>query len=223
MIKLTLKYGKRPIVLQNIHVAYPCRDGGTTVVNHGVSYDVIEDFETVTEVWHDSCYTSNTVVVGNNNINNNNNNTIKKTANKRQWFTYEGNEVDLDPATDQRMIQTFLTDESLRDVVRVYMERFKASQGQYPTMIPKQDVGVFARICKQRMYGEAIQIIEWLFDSDHPRATWLRNKGTINAAVVLRSQSFAEYLSYAQMKPTTKQTTKPKRRTRQYDENGNRI
>jgi len=227
VIRLTLQHGKRPIMFMNVDAIHPARQGGTSILIHGVSYDVIEDFETVCKLWHDYCYTSNTVVVGNYNLNSNNNNSNNSrpepTTNKRQWFVYEGKEIDIDPTTDQRMVNTFLTDESIRDVVGLYMERFKATQGQYPTMIPKQDVGVFARVCKQNLYDQAKLILTWLFDSDHPRATWLRNKGTINPAVVLRSQSFAEYLSYAQMKPTTNQTKPTTRRRRQYDENGNRI
>jgi len=213
MILLTLIQSKQKTLVNLSTMLYTAPNKvGTEIVYEKGRVAVLESSEEILRLWHDSC--TNILVSNSTNIAEPKN-TTPITSNTKNISTknisagvvgeglvliVNNNPIPVDPSTKPQLFDYCKTNEPLLNLLGYWMKLYEEQGGQL-TMVSAVDLGTLSRVVRTGAIDKAMAVFDWLFESDHYRAVYLRNKGMVNPAVVVSSKKLDANYALAQQKP----------------------
>ena len=131
----------------------------------------------------------------------------------------------VDPSTKQSLYDYCKTNAMVHDMLSYWKNLYEKHGGQL-TMISAIDLGTLSKVVRNNKWAQALTVFDWLFESDHYRAVYLRNKGMVNPAVVVSSKKLDANYALAQQQPLPplpKSVQRPSMAIPTFDEDGNII
>ena len=223
---LTLQHKKIPILFTGLDIAHPCQHGGTTILYRGERIDVVETFNQVQMLWHESCYNSNSKIVNSNYTNNISNSNIVNDTVAGLELEIMQHKVQVDRATTITTFDYVQQNPQCQKILDTWFELYHDMFSKPLEIINRTNIGAIAGVAKRGDTDKAIEMLEWLFTSDHYRAKWLRGKNMLDPAVVLSKDKFDTYWDLCQQsvrKLSEVATTIPALPEPEFDEDGNLI
>jgi len=238
MILLTLIQSKQKTLVNLSTMLYTAPNKvGTEIVYEKGRVAVLESSEEILRLWHDSC--TNILVSNSTNIAEPKN-TTPITSNTKNISTknisagvvgeglvliVNNNPIPVDPSTKPQLFDYCKTNEPLLNLLGYWMKLYEEQGGQL-TMVSAVDLGTLSRVVRTGAIDKAMAVFDWLFESDHYRAVYLRNKGMVNPAVVVSSKKLDANYALAQQKPLPALPTSVQKRSTaipSFDADGNII
>lgn len=209
------------------------RDGGRVAVT-----ETAEEILRLERVWHGSC-TNSTNSTNSTNIaepknttpittnTNSTKNISGGVVGEGQVLLIDNDPIPVDPSTKQSLYDYCKTNPMVHDMLSYWKNLYEKHGGQL-TMISAVDLGTLSKVVRDNKWAQALTVFDWLFESDHYRAIYLRNKGMVNPAVVVSSRKLDANYALAQEKPLPALPTSVQRRSTtinssDFDDNGNFI
>jgi hypothetical protein len=218
MIKLTLHNRLRAIVNPK-YIVYAVEDKlGTQVQTTHGTLGVVEDYDTVLKVWHDSCTnitnstnistniveepkissTNNTTTNSSNS--NNSNGSVGAVVGDGKILLLNNIPVPVDPSVKPKLYDYCKANQQLIELLEYWVSLYEEYGGEY-NMVSAVDLGTVSRVVRTGAIDKARAVFDWLFTSDHYRAKYLREKGMVNPAVVVSSKKLNDNYALSQVKP----------------------
>ena len=213
MILLTLIQSKQKTLVNLSTMLYTAPNKlGTEIVYEKGRVAVVESSEEILRLWHDSC--TNILVSNRTNIaepkettpiNTNTKNISTKNISagavgEGQVLLIDNEPIPVDPSTKQSLYDYCKTNAMVHDMLSYWKNLYEKHGGQL-TMITAVDLGTLSKVVRDNKWAQALTVFDWLFESDHYRAIYLRNKGMVNPAVVVSSKKLDANYALAQQKP----------------------
>ena len=240
MILLTLIQSKQKTLVNLSTMLYTAPNKlGTEIVYEKGRVAVVESSEEILRLWHDSC--TNILVSNRTNIaepkettpiNTNTKNISTKNISagavgEGQVLLIDNEPIPVDPSTKQSLYDYCKTNAMVHDMLSYWKNLYEKHGGQL-TMITAVDLGTLSKVVRDNKWAQALTVFDWLFESDHYRAIYLRNKGMVNPAVVVSSKKLDANYALAQQKPLPALPKSVQKRSTainpdDFDDNGNFI
>ena len=240
MILLTLIASKQKTLVNLSTMLYTAPNKlGTEIVYEKGRVAVVESSEEIARLWHDSC--TNILVSNSTNIaepkittpiTTNTNSTNSKNISggvvgEGQVLLIDNEPIPVDPSTKQSLYDYCKTNAMVHDMLSYWKNLYEKYGGQL-TMISAIDLGTLSKVVRDNKWAQALTVFDWLFESDHYRAIYLRNKGMVNPAVVVSSRKLDANYALAQQQPLPalpKSVQRPSTAINpdDFDDNGNFI
>jgi hypothetical protein len=239
MILLTLIASKQKTLVNLSTMLYTAPNKlGTEIVYEKGRVAVVESSEEIHRLWHDSC-TNSTNSTNSTNIAEPKETTpittnTNSTKNISVGVVGEGlvlivnnNPIPVDPSTKPSLYEFCKTNEPLLNLLGYWMNLYEKQGGQL-TMVSAVDLGTLSKVVRTGAIDRAMAVFDWLFESDHYRAVYLRSKGMVNPAVVVSSKKLDANYALAQQKPLPALPKSVQKRSTainpdDFDDNGNFI
>ena len=184
--------------------------------------------------WHDSCNininiiaaVSDTTTTRNINNNNNNiNNNISGGGGEKNIKTIIINqrEFTVDPDVTEQLFTYIKGNKQCQELIWYWVERYETVNASVDILLAK-DLGTISAVVRQGHEDKARKIFDWVFESDHRRAVYLRKEGFMFPHVLISRAKLPE--NYELAKQHTKQTPKQTVTTYEipeFDKDGNLI
>jgi hypothetical protein len=238
MILLTLIQSKQKTLVNLSTMLYTAPNKlGTEIVYEKGRVAVVESSEEILRLWHDSC--TNILVSNSTNmaepkettpITTNTKNISTKNigggvVGEGQVLIVNNNPIPVDSSVKPQLYDYCKTNEPLLNLLGYWMDLYEKQGGQL-TMVSAVDLGTLSKVVRTGAIDKAMAVFDWLFTSDHYRATYLRNKGMVNPAVVVSSKKLDANYALAQQKPLPalpKSVQKRSTAIPEFDKDGNII
>ena len=213
MILLTLIASKQKTLVNLSTMLYTAPNKlGTEIVYEKGRVAVVESSEEILRLWHDSC--TNILVSNRTNIAEPKettpiNTTTKNISTKNisggavgegLVLIVNNNPIPVDPSTKPSLYEYCKTNEPLLNLLGYWMNLYEKQGGQL-TMVSAIDLGTLSKVVRTGAIDKAMAVFDWVFNSDHYRAIYLRNKGMVNPAVVVSTKKLDANYALAQQKP----------------------
>ena len=213
MILLTLIQSKQKTLINLSTMLYTAPNKlGTEIVYEKGRVAVVESSEEILRLWHDSC--TNILVSNRTNIaepkettpittntkNISTKNISAGAVGEGQVLLIDNEPIPVDPSTKQSLYDYCKTNAMVHDMLSYWKNLYEKHGGQL-TMITAVDLGTLSKVVRDNKWAQALTVFDWLFESDHYRAIYLRNKGMVNPAVVVSSKKLDANYALAQQKP----------------------
>jgi hypothetical protein len=239
MILLTLIASKQKTLVNLSTMLYTAPNKlGTEIVYEKGRVAVVESSEEIHRLWHDSC-TNSTNSTNSTNIAEPKETTpittnTNSTKNISVGVVGEGlvlivnnNPIPVDPSTKPSLYEFCKTNEPLLNLLGYWMNLYEKQGGQL-TMVSAVDLGTLSKVVRTGAIDRAMAVFDWVFESDHYRAVYLRSKGMVNPAVVVSSKKLDANYALAQQKPLPALPKSVQKRSTainpdDFDDNGNFI
>ncbi len=235
MLLQMMNGGHVVVSLSSIVYIVPQGDGSVVKTTHG-DLGVVETPKEIHRLWHDSC--TNILVSNSTNIAEPKETTPITTNTKNistknisggvvgegQVLIVNNNPIPVDSSVKPQLYDYCKTNEPLLNLLGYWMDLYEKQGGQL-TMVSAVDLGTLSKVVRTGATEKAMAVFDWLFTSDHYRATYLRNKGMVNPAVVVSSKKLDANYALAQQKPLPALPSVQKRSTAipSFDADGNII
>jgi len=216
MILLTLIASKQKTLVNLSTMLYtaPNKLGTEIVFKDGARVAVTESAEEILKlerVWHGSCtnitnISTNiaepkiTTPITTNTNSTNSKNISVGVVGEGQVLIVNNNPIPVDPSTKQSLYDYCKTNPMVHDLLSYWKDLYEKYGGQL-TMISAIDLGTLSKVVRDNKWAQALTVFDWLFESDHYRAVYLRNKGMVNPAVVVSTKKLDANYALAQQKP----------------------
>ena len=237
-ILLQMMNGGHVVVsLSSIVYIVPQGDGSVVLTTHG-DLGVVETPKEIHRLWHDSCTNStnstnstniaepkNTTPITTNTNSSNSKNISGGVVGEGLVLLIDNEPIPVDPSTKQSLYDYCKTNAMVHDMLSYWKNLYEKHGGQL-TMISAVDLGTLSKVVRDNKWAQALTVFDWLFESDHYRAIYLRNKGMVNPAVVVSSKKLDANYALAQQKPLPalpKSVQKRSTAIPTFDKNGNII
>jgi len=192
----------------------PNKLGTEIVFKDGARVAVTESAEEILKlerVWHGSCtnitnISTNiaepkiTTPITTNTNSTNSKNISVGVVGEGQVLIVNNNPIPVDPSTKQSLYDYCKTNPMVHDLLSYWKDLYEKYGGQL-TMISAIDLGTLSKVVRDNKWAQALTVFDWLFESDHYRAVYLRNKGMVNPAVVVSTKKLDANYALAQQKP----------------------
>jgi len=239
MILLTLIQSKQKTLVNLSTMLYTAPNKlGTEIVYEKGRVAVVESSEEIHRLWHDSC-TNSTNSTNSTNIAEPKETTPITTTTKNistknisVGVVGDGNvllinnmPIPVDPSTKPQLFDYCKTNEPLLNLLGHWMKLYEEQGGQL-AMVSAIDLGTLSKVVRTGAIDKAMAVFDWVFNSDHYRAVYLRNKGMVNPAVVVSSKKLDANYALAQQKPLPalpKSVQRPSMAIPSFDADGNLI
>jgi len=239
MILLTLIQSKQKTLVNLSTMLYTAPNKlGTEIVYEKGRVAVVESSEEIHRLWHDSCTNSTNSTNSTNIAEPKNTTPITTTTNSTNsknisaGVVGDGNvllinnmPIPVDPSTKPQLFDYCKTNEPLLNLLGYWMKLYEEQGGQL-TMVSAIDLGTLSKVVRTGAIDKAMAVFDWVFNSDHYRAVYLRNKGMVNPAVVVSSKKLDANYALAQQKPLPplpKSVQRPSMAIPSFDADGNLI
>jgi len=239
MILLTLISSKQKTLVNLSTMLYtaPNKLGTEIVFKDGARVAVTEGAEEILNlerVWHGSCtnitnISTNIAEPKNTTPITTNTNSTKNISvgvvGEGQVLIVNNNPIPVDSSVKPQLYDYCKTNEPLLNLLGYWMDLYEKQGGQL-TMVSAVDLGTLSKVVRTGAIDKAMAVFDWLFNSDHYRAVYLRNKGMVNPAVVVSSKKLDANYALAQQKPLPalpKSVQRPSMAIPSFDADGNII
>ena len=240
MILLTLISSRQKTLVNLSTMLYTAPNRlGTEIVYEKGRVAVVESSEEILRLWHGSCTNSTNSTNISTNIaepkittpitsnTNNTKNISVGVVGEGQVLLIDNEPIPVDPSTKQSLYDYCKTNAMVHDMLSYWKNLYEKHGGQL-TMISAVDLGTLSKVVRDNKWAQALTVFDWLFESDHYRAVYLRNKGMVNPAVVVSSKKLDANYALAQQKPLpalpkSVQTRSTAINSKSFDDNGNFI
>lgn len=210
MILLTLIASKQKTLVNLSTMLYTAPNKlGTEIVYEKGRVAVVESSEEILRLWHGSC-TNSTNSTNSTNIEpkittpiTTNTNSTKNISvgvvGEGQVLIVNNNPIPVDSSVKPQLYDYCKTNEPLLNLLGYWMDLYEKQGGQL-TMVSAVDLGTLSKVVRTGAIEKAMAVFDWLFESDHYRAVYLRNKGMVNPAVVVSSKKLDANYALSQQK-----------------------
>ena len=113
-------------------------------------------------------------------------------------ITVFDNVVNIDPNTAPSLVQYLTNNSECYLLIEYWFNLYHNHFGSYPTIISDKNVGVICACVSNNWVEQAMDVLEWQWTSDHYRAVYLRNKGILDPATVLKASRKTDNYAMAQ-------------------------
>lgn len=239
MILLTLIQSKQKTLVNLSTMLYTAPNRlGTEIVFEKGRVAVVESSEEIHRLWHESCTNSTNSTNSTNMVATEITTPITTTTKNISTKNISGgvvgdgkvllidNEpIPVDPSTKQSLYDYCKTNAMVHDMLSYWKNLYEKHGGQL-TMISAVDLGTLSKVVRNNKWAQALTVFDWLFESDHYRAVYLRGKGMVNPAVVVSSKKLDANYALAQQQPLPplpKSVQRPSMAIPSFDADGNLI
>tara|TARA_R110002020_G_scaffold186505_2_gene384534 strand:+ start:1254 stop:1982 length:729 start_codon:yes stop_codon:yes gene_type:complete len=211
MILLTLIASKQKTLVNLSTMLYTAPNKlGTEIVYEKGRVAVVESSEEILRLWHGSC-TNSTNSTNSTNIaepkittpittnTNSTKNISVGVVGEGQVLIVNNNPIPVDSSVKPQLYDYCKTNEPLLNLLGYWMDLYEKQGGQL-TMVSAVDLGTLSKVVRTGAIEKAMAVFDWLFESDHYRAVYLRNKGMVNPAVVVSSKKLDANYALSQQK-----------------------
>ena len=211
MILLTLIASKQKTLVNLSTMLYTAPNKlGTEIVYEKGRVAVVESSEEILRLWHGSC-TISTNSTNSTNIaepkittpittnTNSTKNISVGVVGEGQVLIVNNNPIPVDSSVKPQLYDYCKTNEPLLNLLGYWMDLYEKQGGQL-TMVSAVDLGTLSKVVRTGAIEKAMAVFDWLFESDHYRAVYLRNKGMVNPAVVVSSKKLDANYALSQQK-----------------------
>ena len=173
----------------------------------GMSEDNVSRLLTQIKLWHDSCNNIDGIDVGvinnKNSINNktppaiNNNPAILSKSHSKRELTLSSGSIAIDSSCKPELFRYVQNSEGALQLLSYWMDAYIAAGYTPLEVLDPRSLGVALKIHREGNLDRAKAVIEWLFTSDHYRATWLRQNGQVflhnacNSKTIITNYNFS--------------------------------
>lgn len=239
MILLTLISSKQKTLVNLSTMLYTAPNKlGTEIVYDKGRVAVVESSEEISRLWHDSCTNStnstNSTNIAEPKVTTPITTTTKNISTKNisagvvevgQVLLINNMPIPVDPSTKQSLFDYCKTNEPLLTLLGYWMKLYEEQGGQL-TMVSAIDLGTLSKVVRTGAIDKAMAVFDWVFNSDHYRAVYLRNKGMVNPAVVVSTKKLDANYALSQQQPLPalpKSVQRPSMAIPSFDKDGNII
>jgi len=237
LLPYTLSLGSRP--LSQVAAAYHytitqgsytqakyCSEWGWTEIETRIFLEQIIS-------WHNNCNISNisnisniniinTTTTNNTNTNNYNYNISGGGEKNIKTIIINQREFIVDSEVTEQLFTYIKSSKDCQDLIWYWVELYESINDSVDTLLAK-DLGTISAVVRQGHSDKAQRIFDWVFESDHRRAVYLRSQGFMFPHVLISRAKLPENFELAKQHTKQPVTTKPTYEIPEFDKDGNLV